>query len=75
MALTDVMKSISMSAQSTVEVDGEKKTVLYMSGDKSPNREPSVNFSIKDADLYADKNIRKQAQKDFAEFSDMVFDS
>lgn len=73
--IKNVLKSISMSANSTTEIDGEEKIVLYMTGQKSTNTAPDFHFTIKDEELYSDKAIRKQAQKDFADFCDMVEDS
>jgi hypothetical protein len=75
MAISNLTKSVSMSANSVTEVDGEEKIVLFMTGQKSTNTVPDFHFSIKDEELYADTAIRKQAKKDFSDFCDMVEDS
>ena len=75
MALTNILKSVSMSAQSSTEVDGQERTVLYMTGQKSTNTDPTFNYTIKDKDLYDDPAIKKQAKKDFSDFCDMVEDA
>lgn len=75
MALANVLKSVSMSAQSVTEVDGDEKIILYMTGQKSTNTDPTFNYTIKDKDLYDDPAIKKQAKKDFSDFCDMVEDA
>lgn len=72
MALTNILKSVEMSAQSTTEVEGQDKVVLYMTGRKSTNSDPTFNYTIKDKDLYDDPAVKKQAKKDFSDFCDMV---
>lgn len=70
--LNNVNKSITLSANSIIGGDDAQKIVMYMNANINPNKDLSINQSIRDKGLYIVN--QQEVDKDYDEFKKLVMD-
>ena len=68
--LSNLSKSITVSATSTIEVDSKQNTVMYMNATINSTGDVNINQSIRDKVLYIIN--QEEVDSDFTEFKATV---